>query len=112
LFVEGIGHMTNRFVITDGPSKWDLMVSLFEGNKTPRTRVRFTVENYPSPGGLLITAEIDVGIVAIQQEDGSGESWNFQGCTNHTYTNKQVGVIRGYYSTRCRRGSYEFMSQT
>ena len=64
-----------------GPSKFDLMLSLFDGNKEPRRTVEF-------------------------QEDGSGESWNFEG----GLTNYRRGFhLRGYYSSKSRTGHITFI---
>ena len=81
-----------------GPSKFDLMLSLFDGNKEPRRTVEFDL------GGTrgLIT----VAITMIQQEDGSGESWNFEGwITNYR---RNFGV-KGYYSSKGRTGCITFV---
>lgn len=86
--------------ISNGPGKWDLMVSLFEGNPTHRRKVRFEIPN--GHRGNESHTELDVAITLVAQEDGSGESWLFEG-----YRNGSVrGMIHGYYSTRTRTGWY------
>ncbi len=52
--------------LIDGPSKFDLMLSLFDKGR----EVTFTDE-----GGMKYHAAISM----VQSEDGSGESWNLSG---------------------------------
>lgn len=63
-----------EFTITGGPSKFDLMISLFYGGTHQRMGVHFQLDN-PGVSG----AEVNVFIDQIQREDGSGESWNISG---------------------------------
>jgi hypothetical protein len=83
------------FNIVNGPSKFDLMVSLFEGNPESRRTVKFVVED---------GREANVAITMIKQEDGSGESWMYEGDGNFL-----GGRIRfrmnGYFSSRARSGT-------
>ena len=86
------------FNVTGGPSKFDLMLSLFDGNKDPRRTVEFQLEGAHVP--------ITAGITMVQQEDGSGESWNFEGWL----ANYRRGFnIKGYYSSRSRTGYITFI---
>jgi hypothetical protein len=88
------------FNIVNGPSKFDLMLSLFDGNKTPRRTVDFHLEG--------VKTRIQVAITEIQQEDGSGESWNFEGHTQNPFMHFQVC---GYFSTSGRTGTLNFLPE-
>jgi hypothetical protein len=81
-----------------GPSKFDLMLSLFDGNKDLRRTVEFRLEGAREP--------IVVAVTSVQQEDGSGERWNFEG----RLTNYRRGFsVRGYYSSNSRKGYITFI---
>jgi hypothetical protein len=82
-----------RYTIKDGPSKWDLSVSLFEGNPSARHLVTFQLLHAPE-------REISVAMVQVGQEDGSGESWVFEGHTRGSNSSN----VSGYYSSRNREG--------
>lgn len=87
------------FNVVGGPSKFDLMLSLFDGNKEPRRTVEFKLE------GVMDT--ITVAITMVQQEDGSGESWNFDGWQ----TNVKRGFdVKGYYCSKSRTGYFTFIT--
>lgn len=92
------------FNVVGGPSKFDLMLSLFDGNKDPRRTVEFQLEGARRP--------ITVGITMVQQEDGSGESWNFRGwVSGDDPTNSMFALnlhVDGYFSTRGRKGYITF----
>ena len=81
------------FNVVGGPSKFDLMLSLFDGNKQPRRTVEFQLEG--------VRDTITAGITMVQQEDGSGESWNVEGWTTFN--------IKAYYCTRDRKGYLTFI---
>jgi len=80
---------TSRKVI-DGPGKFDLMCSLFDGK-----RVFFTVE-----GGEKI--EVQTNSVGI--EDGSRESWLVSG---NIVGSGSWEKFSGYFETRRRQGHIE-----
>ena len=87
--------------ISNGPGKWDLMVSLFEGNPTPhRKKVRFVVTNGHTSD--RDSERVDVAITLVEQEGDSGEDWLFEGYKSGT----SRGVIHGFYSTQNRTGWY------
>lgn len=80
--------------IVNGPGKFDLMLSLFDGTSmNPRT-VAFTV----NIDGEHIAVRVAIQVVG--REDGSGESWLFDGFR----TDGHHHDVRGYYDTRTRRG--------
>jgi len=86
-----------RRELIDGPSKWDLMLSLFDDTLR---RVTF-VCNIGDDSSGNYSASLGVLISAVEREDGSGESWNFKGVDNaHRF-------VRGYFSTKSRRGCVE-----
>lgn len=86
------------FDVISGPSKFDLMLSLFDGNKEPRRTVEFQLEGARGP--------ITVAITMVQQEDGSGESWNVEGWITSYRRNF---AIKAYYSSNSRKGYLTFV---
>ena len=58
--------------ITNGPSKWDLSVALFDRKLVNGRKVRFAVATTPE-------VQVEVLVSSVQAEDGSGESWNIEG---------------------------------
>jgi len=88
--------MTTNYSIQNGPSKFDLMLSLFDGTSTNPRLVEFHVVREHSVSILVFS----VLLVGVQREDGSGESWLF---TGH-HDGKRV---KGYFSTKTRRGRVE-----
>lgn len=87
--------------IIDGPSKWNLMLSLFDGDSLHRRPVFFFTDA-PAPNGLAPRVEVYINI--IEREDGSGENWNFDGCL------KDSTRVKGFFSTSRRRGWLEVKS--
>jgi hypothetical protein len=83
-----------HFNVNGGPSKLDLMFSLFDSNSTLHRTVDFQLDGVKKP--------ISVGITLVQQEDGSGESWNFRGSHRHF-------DLSGYFSTKHRKGHLTFV---
>ena len=93
----------NPHTIVSGPSKWDLSISLFEGNPKHRHTVEFRIRSMDR----LLEMNHRVAVILVEQEDGSGESFNFQG---YTYGE---GVARyrveGCYNTQTRKGTFSFI---
>ncbi len=91
----------NRFSITNGPSKFDLMVALFDKNRGVEFTVKFDG----------FTNRFDFTITGVRIEDGSRESWLIEGL--YTEIEKPRGRevnwkgFRGYYDTRRRTGWIE-----
>lgn len=87
---------TNGHVdIVNGPSKFDLMVSLFS-TKPASHPVLFKTKNH---GDFTAT------ITGVRWEDGSGESWIIEG-----YSALAAGArFTGYFSTKDRRGHIKFL---
>jgi len=95
---------TQRFEITDGPGKWDLMLGLFDGTCTNPRRVAFTLWSNLLEKGFYLRLLLS----GVSREDGSGESWIVTG-----YVNDNSGIsgraIKGYYSTRTRKGHLDII---
>lgn len=88
------------FDIIGGPSKFDLMSSLFAGNK--RQTVELQLKGARTP--------ITVAITLVQQEDGSGEIWSIEGwVTDHP---RHFGIKAYYSSSRHsrRKGCLTFIT--
>ncbi len=94
--------MAHRFEITNGPSKWDLMLSLLDGDSKNRREVVFVVHE-----GIGHTEGMHVRIDTLEREDGSGESWNFKGRIPYILRDFIASTekkIEGHFSTRTRKG--------
>jgi hypothetical protein len=91
-----------QFVIESGPGKFGLAASLFTGTGCRHPNVvEFSLQGIKNP--------LAVAVRGVEQEDGSGESWNFKGTTFYV-----LGLhipVEGYYSTRSRKGIIRFVSQ-
>lgn len=87
--------MIITYRITEGPSKFDLMCSLFDGKI-----VQFTQE-------IGNKKTIKAVITAIEMEDGSNDSWNIKMLVKESNANPiQVGKsLSAYYSSRNRQGN-------
>ena len=84
--------MAQQFQILHGPSKWDLHTSLFPtdmGVSSPLI-LQTTLKTYP----------VNISLNRVMREDGSGESWLFNGVD----ADNVERVCSGYYSTANRRG--------
>lgn len=95
----------HQFFIKNGPSKFDLMVSLLDGDSTSRKTVEIEYGNRPeSP--IQIKRKINIRIDSLEREDGSGENWIFKG-----YQVTEIEGLRrveGYYALRTRTGHIRF----
>ncbi len=91
--------------ISKGPGRSDLLGAFItrfparshnEGSRVPvYMTLCFTT--------LSENTEVSVIVNALEWEDGSGNSWNFQGSIWHPYRGK--GKIKGFYRTDTRTGS-------
>lgn len=91
---------TIRSDINQGPSKFELMLALFDRTVVGTRHVEFNISNgtRSTIAGVVITG--------VEIDDGSGESWIFKGYT------KNPGKIRnclGWYRTDTRRGWIELL---
>ncbi len=87
-----------RYEIEDGPSKWDLILAIFDGDSNHRREVTFSIE---CPG----FNERGFTLNGASREDGSGDNWIIHGyCSAET----KGGKMSGFYSTKTRKGWLEF----
>ncbi len=85
--------------ITDGPSKFDLMMALFDGyqnNEGVRSIRR--VVFHTSRGG------VHAQITSVAIEDGSNESWLISGIFIPGADHGVAFAFSGYYNSRRRKG--------
>lgn len=94
--------MARRDNIVNGPSKFDLMLTLFDGDSSHRRTVAFLLEN---PETEPWCGSLNFVINKVEREDGSGENWLFRGYSSDTDKNLPV---KGLFSTRTRKGWIEF----
>lgn len=82
--------------ITNGPSKYDLMLGLFDRECSRPRPVQFALQipGRPHPLGMELHVE------GVDIEDGSGESWIITGSDW-----KNNVKYRLYYSTMTRKGT-------
>lgn len=89
--------MTNpREKIVQGPSKFDLMIGLFDGKSKDQKLVYFHTELHGQ------NFQHFVRLNEVTREDGSGESWCFKGVCNNSQ-------VRGWFRTDKREGWLEFI---
>lgn len=86
-----------QFQITDGPSKFDLMASLFDGKV-----VKITCDLSGQATKIKICPKLEVVFIMVGMEDGSRESWI--GEVNFCDSNYEHERRRFYYDTRRRTG--------
>ncbi len=86
--------------ILNGPSKWDLMLSLFDSREVNLRVVSFTVESGDKK------FQLDVTVSEVVREDGSGESWLLQGYTVPTAGFRRE--FKAWYRTDRRVGWIEW----
>ena len=87
-----------RYGIVNGPSKWDLMLSLFDdgcGNCDHSRRATFYLDD---PSRAM--KEIDILVSKVGKESKGGDSWIFEG----SYV---LGTVKGFFSTKTRKGWLE-----
>ena len=92
------------YLITDGPSKFDLMVSLMHGHSDRRQMVQFDLKpDEPVQAGVVkvIGVKMEFSINRIEREDGSGEKWNL-----HLY--REGRTRKAFYNTQSRKGWLEY----
>ncbi len=92
--------LPQQLQITNGASKFDLMLALFD-HKSERRVVDFTLLGFE---GQVFQA----GIAAVEAEDGSGESWLIKGTLiDHRVPEKKHHMFKGYFRTDKRTGWLE-----
>lgn len=93
--------MARRFEIVDGPSKWDLMLALFDRECCPSRMVTFSIRGPQMDLGKHPIFSESFEINEVSQEDGSGENWLFKGSCFSKHAH-------GFFSTRTRKGWLEY----
>lgn len=100
--------LSGQFEISNGPGKWDLMVSLADNTfENPRYAL-FAVDvpadaTNPRNAPLCMT-EVLVCLNALEREDGSGNNWLFKG-----FNPKSGQKIEGYFNLQTRKGWIKFL---
>ncbi len=93
-----------KLKIENGPSKFDLMLALFDNTTQEPRPVIFKLE-----GGDNLSNQSFI-INGLERESGSGEDWNFSGFVwldrIRRISEKTKGV-HGYFSTQTRQGWVE-----
>lgn len=80
--------------LINGPSKFDLMLALFDWK--PHRKVEVTGQ----AGQKFV-----LWITGVSAEDGSGESWNLSGTVLlHTNGKREVQPFKAYFRTDSRKG--------
>ncbi|WKZ26561.1 MAG: hypothetical protein QY304_00450 [Candidatus Paceibacterota bacterium] len=98
--------MTRNRII-NAPSKFDLSIAFFDRPNPEqlggRRSVTFTIEGPSCPNGQR---QIEVVINHISWEDGSGESWCFEGyCkTDVGQPQNSTAEVKGWFRTSDRKG--------
>lgn len=104
-----------QYEVVNGPGKYDLIRSLFRG-KLDQDSVMFDImllSEDKTRMPMLEKTRLGVKIKLIEREDGSGESWNFEGDIN-SWESKNVFLnaffrvghrkTKGCFRTDSRRG--------
>ena len=90
--------MSTQFTIVSAPSKWELMLALFD-HKHHSVYFRLYSENGPSSLGH---PNFQVEIRKVSLEDGSGESFCFNGY--HQVESGHSQTVKGWFCTSDRKG--------
>lgn len=85
--------------IVKGPSKFDLMLALFDSTHDKPRRVEFVLAN-----GDKFCAYIHT----VGAEDGSGDSWNIIASGLLVPLAAKIQEVKGYYNTARRTGTLSF----
>ncbi|MFA6105284.1 MAG: hypothetical protein WC725_01640 [Patescibacteria group bacterium] len=87
--------MATQVNIVDGPSKFDLMLALFENRTRPPKTLYFRCQRDDKMKTFLLS----VNITSLTREDASAESWKFEGCFTSTQR-----PVSGQFRTDTRKG--------
>lgn len=103
---------TQNYQIVNGPSKFDLMLALFDSHGA-RGKSR-TVEFLLEPISTAFTCSQEqkatpqiVHICSVEANDGSAELWDIKAYT--VGGEKPEGVLIDCYSTKNRQGSFQIV---
>ena len=101
---------TKSLNIVGGPSKWDLMLAIFDRyeDEDPR-EVMFLVEDWEADDPKKRTVNVHVTIPSIRQEHGSCEAWNLDGRIVDGPKSVFTWVVRIAYDTKARKGKLELL---
>ena len=88
----------DRIPIDNGPDLLKMIISLAEGNPSPRRKVQFVF--------AVQTRNLEVAITGLEQEDGSGNRWIFKGYGTAGEVRSQV---QGYYDSQTRKGWFAWV---
>ena len=118
--------VTNYYEIVSGPSKSALFdACMYAYSKDAKIAVNFAIpQAYSNDSNdatkLYLPMRItDIAITGIQHEDGSGESFNLEGCckVDIDYHIRNDGVCRyryrrfsAYYNAKSRKGSFTLIT--
>jgi len=92
-----------RYQILNAPSKWTLSVAFFGKIKDERVPLTFEIVGQLCPQGTFI----EIVINSLQWEDGSSESWNFEGYALTGMGGGRLKIqskVKGWYRTTNRKG--------
>jgi len=95
-----------RLNITDGPSKLDFMLALFDGDYH-RRKVEFCFEDPQRQPGDPTIPSLSFVVNEVSRGDGlwdCDENWLFKGY----FPGNDNAPARGFFSTRTRKGWIEF----
>ncbi|MCX6720423.1 MAG: hypothetical protein NTW11_01305 [Candidatus Staskawiczbacteria bacterium] len=103
-----------RFTITNGPSKWEFILAIFDGDSRARRAVTFVLNDprreLSEDYGEVVLDDanppyLTFVINGAERVDGSDDNWHFKGFYPHA-----TGHIfaRGTFSTKDRKGWVEW----
>lgn len=96
--------MTISATITAGPSKFDLMLALFDRKRINTRDVEFRLGGAGNISALVV-------IDAVEVQDASGDYWSYKGYVRRMLPHQKDGVpppplrVEGSYHTGTRQGS-------
>lgn len=96
------------FNITDGPSRWDFMLAIFDGDYLHRREVSFSIEDPKrKPENQHISSSLFI-IDEVGRQGESDEKWLFNGLGYYPGTDSDRRIVHGFFSTHTRKGWVEF----
>ena len=96
--------------ISQGPSKFELMMALFDRKSVNTRDVEFRL------GANDSALSAHVVITGVEIEDGSGEKWIFKGYVRRVSPHPETSIppppsnCRGFYRTDARKGWIELVA--
>ena len=97
---------TDRFEIKNGPSKWDMVLAIFDGDELHRRTVNFVVSGPPIVLGDLVLPSLPFVVDGAKRDHLSEDDWQIWGYPFCGY--KHNRYMKGFYSTQSRTGWLEF----